>query len=158
MDEEIRKESRNYAWSYFHFHAEQRLKTFNFYLIIATILTGGLITLLTDDNFPYKIWSSILAFLLTFISFIFWKLERRNHQLVKNGEDALKHLDKNWELAGDDKVLEIFERDEEAMRNKKLFPIIGPRLRYSSCFNMVFLIFGTLGLLLGAIIICIYIT
>lgn len=158
MKEEIRKEARNYAWNYFQFHAEQRLKTFHFYIIIAAILTGGYITLLTDNNFPYKSWSSVLAFLLSFISFVFWRIERRNHQLVKNAEKALRHLDESWELTSDDKVLEIFKCDEEAMNNKKLFPWIGGKLRYSRCFNLVFLAFGTLGLVSGITIICIYIT
>lgn len=158
MNEEIRKEARNYAWNYFQFHAEQRLKTFHFYLIIAAILTGGFITLLTDDNFPYKSWSSVLAFFLSFISFVFWRIERRNHQLVKNGEKALRHLDESWELTSDDKILEIFKCDDEVMKNKKLFPGIGLKLRYSMCFNLVFLAFGTFGLVSGITIICIYIT
>ena len=149
MDDNTRNEARDYAWKYFQFHAEQRLKTFNFYLIIATVLSGGLFSILTNDTFPYKQWCSLLGFLLFFISFIFWRLERRNRQLVDNGEMALKHLDSQWNLSDEHKSLEIFERDNEAMEYIHFIPKVGIRLRYSICFNLVYFTFGIFGFVIG---------
>jgi hypothetical protein len=87
MDEHIRKELRDYAWSYFAIHAEQRMKTFHFYLLLATLIAGGIVAL--TKNGSCLIGAVALAFLLPFLSFIFWKLEQRNKQLVKYGEEAL---------------------------------------------------------------------
>ncbi len=45
MDEELRKELRTHAWAYFDRHAEQRLKTFNFYLILCGAIVAGVLGL-----------------------------------------------------------------------------------------------------------------
>src|ERR1051326_8232066 len=82
---------RTYAWSYFAYHADQRMKTFNFFLIVAGLLAGGITTLLRDGGDPR--WVCPLGVVLTMLSLIFWKLDQRNRQLVRNGETAIKHLD-----------------------------------------------------------------
>jgi hypothetical protein len=73
MEQELRKELRQYAWAYFDRHAEQRLKIFNFYLILCGAIVG-LFSFTGRDNLP-NAWP--LPFLLSFVSFIFWKLDVR---------------------------------------------------------------------------------
>jgi hypothetical protein len=41
MDEKRREELRDQAWKYFALHADQRLKAFNFYLILCTVIAGA---------------------------------------------------------------------------------------------------------------------
>lgn len=40
MDEKIRNEIHDYVWKYFQIHADQRLKTFNFYMILCTLISA----------------------------------------------------------------------------------------------------------------------
>jgi len=88
MDENIKKELREQAWSYFVIHAEQRLKTFHFYLIFSTLIAGGVVTLLKNEESCLKGVATV-SFLLPFISFIFWKLDIRNKQFIKHAEEAM---------------------------------------------------------------------
>lgn len=76
------------AWDYFQLHSTQRLTTFNFYLVIASVLTAGLVSTFQKD-FIFPIAGMALGGLLSFFSFIFWVLDRRNSQLIKNAEAAL---------------------------------------------------------------------
>jgi hypothetical protein len=43
------KEQRDYAWSYFQLHANQRMTSFNFFVVIAALLTTGLARSLEND-------------------------------------------------------------------------------------------------------------
>ena len=36
------KEKREYAWNYFELHARQRMAVFNYFVLIAALLTAGL--------------------------------------------------------------------------------------------------------------------
>lgn len=88
MDNELQKELREYAWNYFSLHAEQRLKTFHFFVILSTVITGAVLTIIKD--FKNVEYAAPLAFLLPIFSFVFWKLDLRNKELIKHGENALK--------------------------------------------------------------------
>jgi hypothetical protein len=87
MDSSKETMFRTYAWSYFAYHADQRMKTFNFFLIVAGLLAGGITTLLRDGG-DWR-WVSLLGGVLTVLSLVFWKIDHRNKQLVRNGEAAL---------------------------------------------------------------------
>ena len=45
-------EHRNYVWNYFQLHASQRMTTFNFFVVIAALLTAGLARTF-DKDYPY---------------------------------------------------------------------------------------------------------
>src|SRR5258708_18441824 len=113
MDSEIKRTFREYTWSYFALHADQRIKTFNFFLIVAGLLAGGITTLLKDNGYARLV--SPFGVLLTIFSFVFWKLDYRNKQLVKNAEEAIKYLDSQEGLADQGQnphVLKMFDRDD----------------------------------------------
>ena len=43
MDEKwTLREQREYAWNYFELHAKQRMSLFNYFVLIAALLTAGL--------------------------------------------------------------------------------------------------------------------
>jgi hypothetical protein len=141
---------RQYVWNYFQLHASQRLTTFNFYIIIATVVATGYVTLLSEDHLP--ILGITLGLLLTFLSFIFWKLDTRNKQLIKNAEDALKLLEEEYakEKDGKPNILRIFTYEEyqtNIIKRRRSFWIWKKYYSYSNCFNLVFLTFGALGIL-----------
>jgi hypothetical protein len=92
----LRAELRDYAWKYFSTHADQRLKSFNFFLTLYTFAFGGLILLVKDAHSP--LLGALAGVLLSFLAFIFWKLDVRNRELIAYGEAALKHLEDDARL------------------------------------------------------------
>lgn len=91
MNQENRTQMREYAWKYFSLHSDQRLKTFNFYLLLVTVILGGLLAFLRDAKTP--VLAAPAGFLLTLLSLIFWKLDRRNRELIVHSEAMLKQIE-----------------------------------------------------------------
>jgi hypothetical protein len=68
MDTELQKELREYAWKYFSLHAEQRLKTFHFFVILATVLVGAISTIAKElGNLGH---AAPLAYLLATLEYL----------------------------------------------------------------------------------------
>jgi len=159
MDENIRKELRDHAWSYFVLHAEQRLKTFHFYLILATLIAGGIVALAkeTKGENCFK-GAAVIAFLLPFFSFIFWKLDQRNKQLIKHGEEALKLIEIESKLNDNGEEphrLKLFLHEEYVTAKRPRLPYWPPwraHFSYSTCFNAVFLVFAVSGFISGIVL------
>ena len=143
---------RNYLWNYFSTHADQRLRTFHFYLIISTLLFGAYGTLYKNASN-----SLIICFfpsLITFTSFVFWKLDQRTRGMIKYSEKALKMIDEKLsqdlnEIIRID-VLNIFKyEDVQTLRNNKdSNSFLCKTYSYATCFNMIFLVFGCFGFLI----------
>ncbi|HYJ92297.1 MAG TPA: hypothetical protein VEV84_13385 [Pyrinomonadaceae bacterium] len=79
---------RQQAWDYFAIHASQRLTTFNFYLVIATLLTTGILASF-QKQYEIRFAGIVLGLLLLIFSFVFWKLDQRNKHLIRHAEKAL---------------------------------------------------------------------
>ncbi|KAF0170337.1 MAG: hypothetical protein FD161_4685 [Limisphaerales bacterium] len=138
---------RGYAWSYFAYHADQRMKTFNFFLVAAGLFAGGVTTMLRDGGDPR--WVCPLGIVLTLLSLTFWKLDQRNRHLVRNAEAALKYLDTLHEFPHQDgvpHVLRIFDRDDYFSERAQMFPLTQGRFSYTKCLGVVFALFALLGL------------
>jgi hypothetical protein len=61
MPDEVLDKERDYAWSYFQLHANQRMASFNFFVVIAALLTTGLArTFDKDFQFHFLGVSSVL--------------------------------------------------------------------------------------------------
>ena len=97
---------RDYAWAYFSFHADQRMKTFNFFIILAGLVSGGIVTLMRDNGNPWIV--APLGLALSILCLLFWRLDQRNHVLVRNGEAAVKFLDSQTGLATSDGTPHVF--------------------------------------------------
>ena len=77
-DEVARMEER--AWASFALHAGQRLTTFNFFIVLSSLLINALVvTLQRDFRVPYV--GVAIGLLLAVLAFIFWKIDVRNRQL-----------------------------------------------------------------------------
>ena len=144
-----RENLRNYIWNYFRLHAGQRLTTFNFYIVISTLFTSGYFVALKD----IPILSLLLSVILIALSFVFWKLDSRNKQLIKNAENGLKEIEKEDNIEGKTSeihILNIFsyeQKQTEILREKKTFWPWNRLYTYSTCFNSVFIIFTLIGFL-----------
>jgi hypothetical protein len=124
---------------YFVVHADQRMKLFNFFLILSGLILGAFPGVRAMA--PQSKLVSLLPMLLVLVSFIFWRLDERTRQLIRNAESALRFLDVEWSLAplsdGSPHYLQIIERDEYLMAIrprrwwKRVFPIsYGPSRKY----------------------------
>ncbi|TWT34447.1 ABC transporter ATP-binding protein [Blastopirellula retiformator] len=153
--EAIRDETfRQYAWDYFALHSDHRMRAFHFYVILSTALLGGFALLMRTGS-PGQLggyFGLILGFLLIYFSFAFSKLDKRTRRLVKNGEDALVHLDRLQKLDDVNNMpnpvrLFSFERVQfEKLREGNL-TFEGMYYNYAECFRFVFWAFALVGLL-----------
>jgi hypothetical protein len=139
MDEKKREELRDQARKYFALHADQRLKAFNFYLILCTVIAGGLLTLIKDARDPRI--AIPVALLLPSLSLVFWKLDTRNRQLIAHSQEALMFFEDDPTLKtadGTPHVAQLFQFEKHFTGQKKPWT-------YRRCFNAVFLIVGIAG-------------
>jgi hypothetical protein len=154
MTPEERKEARSYAWGYFALHADQRMKLFNFFLILSGLILGAFPAV--RGMAPGARVVGLLPLLLVLTAFIFWRLEERTRRLVKNAEDALRFLDEQWPVEplpdGTPHYLRLVERDDHLMDAAKkgwwarwLVPI-----SYADSFRIAYLMIGGVGLVLAA--------
>lgn len=145
------KDQRQYVWNYFQLHASQRLITFNFYIVISTAIAAGYAVALRANGIP--VLAILLGFTISLLSFVFWKLDMRNKLLIKNAEEALKYLEALAGTPGDknkSNILKIFTYEEGQSNKMKMTKSFWPwnnHYSYSKCFNIVFAVFGVLGLL-----------
>jgi len=91
---EERREARSYAWGYFALHADQRMKLFNFFLILSGLILGAFPAVRAMA--PGTKLVGVLPLLLVLSAFTFWRLDVRTRHLVKNAEAALRFLDGEW--------------------------------------------------------------
>ncbi len=142
------RDALKYSWDYFHFHASQRLTTFNFYLVICGFVIAGYATALRDSHDSPV--AALLGLVLSLISFIFWKLDLRNRQMIWNAEDALKELEDTFDFADKRSPIRIFRYEEDqsaSVTRGRFVPRCWPRLfTFSVCFGIVFATFAALGL------------
>lgn len=133
---------QRYAWQYFEIHANQRLTTFNFYITLSTLLATGMFATFSKD-FTYPQIGVFAGALLMSLSIVFWRLDRRNRELIKNAENALRAIEDKFSKEYDAVKLKLFIRDDIATDGAN-----GCRFlcKYSSCFNVVFLLFGISGI------------
>ena len=155
MNWEIQKELREYAWKYFSIHAEQRLKTFHFYVILSTVVFGALLTVSQREGVIGYV--AVLAYLHSFLTFIFWKLDVRNKELIKHGEAALMWLEEMMETPDCNEsppVLKLFAHEAWKTNKKEKFPeasLLSAHMSYSDCFNAVFMVVGGGSYVLGCV-------
>lgn len=137
-------------------HAAQRLTTFNFYIALSTLITTGLFASF-HSSFGVPSLGIVLGLLLMVFSFVFFKLEQRNRNLIWHGEAALKRLEEGFvQGSADAEDLRVFLKEQRETDRRKAAH--GPiknfwtyPYSYSNCFNIVFWVFALLGLT-GAII------
>ena len=145
---------RGYAWSYFSQHATQRMSAFHFYILLSSALIGGFA--LSYKNAGIQKWMSIFGALLSFFSFVFWKLDERTKALVKNGENAIKFLDAQHNLPdmeGLPHPLRLFSREEAECEQLKPQSFMRGyfKFSYARCFRWVFGMFFWVGVAVGVI-------
>ena len=144
---------RQQAWDYFALHARQRLTTVHFFLIVATTLAA-----MAAASLDAKSTLSGLALpsglLLLLLSFAFWRLDRRNRDLIRSAEAALRSFEASDSTTNTAQAIPptlLFTR--EYYESKKRKEAVSWRRyliphTYSHVFNALFAGFGATGLLI----------
>jgi len=87
-----------YAWDYFQLHAGQRMSLFNFFVVFAVLMTSALVATFQKD-FKMPLAGMGIGLCLSFIAFVFWKLDQRARYFLKNAERALAELEADFPTA-----------------------------------------------------------
>lgn len=107
------KERLDYAWKHFALIADQRMKTFNFYVIILAGTFTGTVAALMRDGIHRRTFCLIgTAHLL--ISVIFALIDIRSCRILRISADALAAIERSPAFAGQPLLIE-----EDRIRNKK---------------------------------------
>lgn len=102
------KDALDYAWSWFEYHASQRMVAFRFFLIVLSALILGVATASKDGQ---PALGSAIAWFGAFISFAFFMLELRNEALVNVGRNALQHVESSDDLLKTTPKLQLLHTD-----------------------------------------------
>jgi hypothetical protein len=88
------QEEYEYLWRHFSFNAEQRLKAFNFFVVLAVFANGGVFTALETNAHP-----AILILLGGFVcalAAVFWLIDRRSQALLRLDVPGLTQYEKRF--------------------------------------------------------------
>ena len=83
----------DYAWKWFAYHADQRIKMFNYMVVALGLFTTGICTMIAKDQ---RFGAIALCFTAGVLAILFAQIDRRNQRLVQLGEDMLGHLENEW--------------------------------------------------------------
>ncbi len=83
------------VWDHFKLNAEQRLKSFNFFLLVAIFVNGGVINAIDKNLSPALLL--LLGIFLCVLSFVFWLADTRSRQLLKLSVDALLEMEASYQ-------------------------------------------------------------
>jgi hypothetical protein len=101
-----RRDYFDYAWKHFTLIADQRLKTFNFYIIIVAAFTAATVAGFDKAN---HFWLMVACGLLHVVcSAVFFLIDERSRRLVNTPKQALIAIeaDNGWELFQRDVLLQ----------------------------------------------------
>jgi len=122
-------EEKNYLWQHFVFNAEQRLKAFNFFVILSVFANGGVFAA-AEKNLHGAMFVLIGGFVAV-SSAIFWMIDARSQELIELAVPGLKEFETQFPEHS-----RLFARD--SVRSKRY-------VRYTNAFRALFvlqLIFG----------------
>ena len=88
MDEET------LVWDHFKLNAEQRLKSFNFFLIISVFVNGAVLNAINQGVRPFVLL--ILGIFLCVLSVVFWLADNRSKHLLRLSVDAILEMEKPY--------------------------------------------------------------
>ena len=128
-----RKDHIRFAIDWFVYHADQRIKTFKFHILINGALLALLVSLLIKK---YHIISLLLSIVVIWTSFLFMRLDKRNSDLVKISEKVIQE----WECENGYNGI-ILEADNKAKKADKLYGFYS----YSKIFKSIFITYILMG-------------
>lgn len=153
--DESRNILRQQAWDYFEIVAAQRLTVLNFYIAIASVIASIQFTILQSTQFSRA--GAFLGILLVFLSYVFWKWDKRSSDMIKVAEETLRFFENVTDFIDEGEVphiAKIMNREEyitNQKKKKKAFLFWKNYYTYRTCLNLIFFSF-TLAGIMGVIV------
>jgi len=113
------------AEEWFKVHADQRLRLFNFYVILVGASVAGFVSALAAEIYPFAL---VIAGLLAIATLAFKRLDRRVAELVKVAEGAHDFIDQLVSAKLQAPALRIAELSDKKVGTKS----------YRQSFNVIF--------------------
>jgi len=88
----------SFLWEHFKFNAEQRLKGFNFFVLLSTFTNGGILTAIEKGLHPSLL--ALLGLFIVVVSTVFWLVDARSRQLLSLAVPGLKEFESNFSEKG----------------------------------------------------------
>lgn len=132
------KDRFDYAMKHFCMVADQRVKTFNFYVIASAAAATASVAVATRPDIP-RVTFCVIGTAHIFIAFVFWLIDFRGCSILSISSDALADLEKTY-------IDGISERqiNEDRRQNKQGFRKL---ISYRTCFFLIFLVHALFGAL-----------
>ena len=98
-------EEYEYLWRHFAFNAEQRLKGFNFFVVLAVFADGGVFTALEQK--AHSVVLLLLGSFVAVLAIVFWLIDCRSQALIALAVPGLEqyesHFPEQSRVFGNDK-------------------------------------------------------
>lgn len=121
----ITEEERDHLWDHFKFNADQRIKAFNFFVILSVFVNGGLFNAY-DKNLGPLITGGIGLFIII-LALIFFLIDTRSRELTELSIPGLKQYENQEQ--GAPEICSIFNTDYEKR---------GSLVRYTFAFRVLY--------------------
>lgn len=118
----MESEERDHLWDHFKFNADQRLKAFNFFVVLSAFADGWVLNAFEKQMSPFILL--LVGGFIIILSIIFWLIDSRSKWLIDLAVPGLKAGEKQFSVDG-----QLFEIDERK----------GPKIaRYTLAFRLLF--------------------
>ena len=84
-------DDRDFVWDHFKLNAEQRLRGFNFFVVLSIFADGGVFTALERGLSPKLL--IILGVFVAVLAIVFWLMDARSRNLLNLTIPALKEIE-----------------------------------------------------------------
>lgn len=133
-----------HLWRFFALHAQQRVSVFNFFVVLAGVISAAIGGALQAGR-PLNVVVIALGLLLPLLSFVFWRLDQRNSDLIKISERALR----SGEMACLPDYARIFVREATAGTTNAFAgdSVVQTSWTFRKSFRFIFFFMGLAGTL-----------
>jgi hypothetical protein len=87
-------EGSQFIWEHFILNAEQRLKGFNFFVVLSIFANGGVFTAIEKQLHPILLL--LLGLFIFVLAIVFWLVDTRSHNLIRLTIPALKEIESSF--------------------------------------------------------------
>lgn len=86
-------EQRQYLYDHYRFNAEQRLRAFNFFVVLSMFADGGVFTAVEKSFHPLIL--VLLGGFVVIVSAVFWMMDLRSRQLLNLAVPGLRAMEQD---------------------------------------------------------------
>ena len=128
-----------HAWAWFAMHAQQRMQTVNFFLVVEGVLLSAVGVTAKEQLYGYQFAAGLLIVLM---AVLFWAVDLRVRNLVRVGKAALQAEQAHLATQSSITAIELVKLSEPTN-------MLAPT--YGRIFSIMFLVFIAIGVGVAAV-------